>query len=121
MAYVQSFVSILSLYFGPHFSFLQNFSSNFFLLPVATILPLLEILLVGKEFLTEKALNQMNFVSIFILRPKFCSFHPGSRKCLNLSANGTSGILFEKNNLSIMISMGELFLIPTHGRLRGDI
>ena len=116
-----SVASNLSLVLGPHPSFSQGISclqtpllrvdifwwllsSTFLLLPVSPILHLLDSRLVEKRFLTEKVLNEMEFC-ILLLCQKFWNpvlfSNQAPTKCFNLPANGTSGILFDKNNLFI--------------------
>ena len=117
MGYMHSVASNLSLVFDPHPSFLQGISClqtpllivEFFgwLFPVSTHYWL------GREFLTEKVLNEMEF-RILLLCPKF--WDPmlfSSRFLQNISVFLLMEHLEFFLTRIIFLSMGEFFLIPT--------
>ena len=104
MGYIHSVASNLSLLFDLHPSFLQGLSylqtpllmvelfwwlplATFLLRPVSPILSLLDSLLVGKGFLTENILNEMEFCTFYYVQNFgfLCYFHPGSYKILQSS------------------------------------
>ena len=79
---------------APFFNISLTFSSP--------ILCLFDSLLVGEWFLTEKVLNKIEFCTLLLCPLGSCViFIQAPTKCFNLPADGTSGILFGKNNLFI--------------------